>query len=182
MAVVEMTVDLLTLLTCWPNTSRQAHALAYLRTRRARMARHALWFYELPRHTRWLLVGTDRVQSLLVFAVSTPAIDEKACQAWRKALIALNEAVSPPEGAVGVPNEGDEQRRDAVLACDENDAAPLGSTSTPATAPKRRSHESLKWEEPRGTGMGFAVAQLAEVVVGLDRAAPSLRSELRRRA
>jgi hypothetical protein len=43
MAVVEMTVDLLTLLTCWPNTSRQAHALAYLRTRRARMARHALW-------------------------------------------------------------------------------------------------------------------------------------------
>lgn len=99
-ALVGMTVELLTMLTCWPNTAQPAHALAYLRTRRARMARHAPWFYELPRHVRWLLAGTDRVQSLLVFAASALAIDEKVSPAWRKALIALNERSWPPEGTV----------------------------------------------------------------------------------
>lgn len=90
-ALVGMTVELLTLLTCWPTTARPAHALVYLRSRRARMGHHAAWFYDLPWPARWLLAGTDRVPSLLVFAVCLPVIDERSRQVWRKGLGALNE-------------------------------------------------------------------------------------------
>jgi hypothetical protein len=58
-ALTGMTVELLTMLTCWPNTSRPAHALAYLRTRRARTVPHAPWFYQLPRHVRWFVGGGE---------------------------------------------------------------------------------------------------------------------------
>lgn len=51
-ALVGMTVELLTVLTCWPNTAAPVNPLAYVRTRRARMARHVAWFYELPRPVR----------------------------------------------------------------------------------------------------------------------------------
>jgi hypothetical protein len=101
--LVGMTAELLTVLTCWPNTVQPANALVYLRTRRARMARHAAWFYGLPRHVRWLLTGTDRVPSLLAFAVSAPTVDEKASNVWRKALASLNGLAKPEEGPAPEP-------------------------------------------------------------------------------
>ena len=103
-ALVGMTVELLTVLSCWPNTAPPAHALADLRTRRARMARHAGWFYKLPRHVRWLLAGTDRVQSLLAFAVSSPIMGEQSGRAWRKAVVALNELAKSAQGAAPKPS------------------------------------------------------------------------------
>jgi hypothetical protein len=102
--LVGMTAELLTVLTCWPNTVQPANALVYLRTRRARMARHAAWFYGLPRHVRWFLTGTDRVPSLLAFAVSAPTIDEKASEVWRKALASLNGLAKPGEGPAPEPS------------------------------------------------------------------------------
>jgi hypothetical protein len=96
--LVGMTAELLTVLTCWPNTVQPANALVYLRTRRARMARHVSWFYGLPRHVRWLLAGTDQVPSFLAFAVSTPTIDENASKVWRKALASLNGLAEPGGG------------------------------------------------------------------------------------
>ena len=47
-ALVEMSVELIVLLTCWPGAARPADALAYLRTRRARMIAYAPWLYALP--------------------------------------------------------------------------------------------------------------------------------------
>jgi hypothetical protein len=102
--LVGMTVELLTVLTCWPNTVQPANALVYLRTRRARMARHAAWFYSLPRNVRWFLAGTDRVPSLVVFAVSAPTIDERTSRSWRKALASLNGLAKPGQGADPEPS------------------------------------------------------------------------------
>jgi hypothetical protein len=96
-ALVGMTVELLVLLTCWPGGDRPASALAYLRTRRARMARHAPWLYALPLCARRLLVGTDRLPSLLTFVVGGAPVDETLGRAWRKALKALTANVEAAE-------------------------------------------------------------------------------------
>jgi hypothetical protein len=101
--LVGMTVELLTVLTCWPNAVQPANALVYLRTRRARMGRHAAWFYSLPRHVRWFLAGTDRVPSLVLFAVSAPTIDARASRLWRKALASLNGLAKLGEGPTPEP-------------------------------------------------------------------------------
>jgi hypothetical protein len=143
-----MTVEFLAVLTCWPNTARPAHALAYLRARRARMARQALRFYQLPRQPRWLLAGTDRVQSLLAFAVTAPAIDEKASQAWRKVLIALNEVVKPPEGTVVEPHEGRGKRQDAASLASAGATPCPRRNKYPSHDAEERSHKRLKFEEP----------------------------------
>jgi hypothetical protein len=144
-----MTVEFLTVLTCWPNTARPAHALAYLRTRRARMAPHVPWFYELPRSVRWLLAGTDRVPSLLAFAVSAPTIDEESRQVWRKGLVALNELgkstgdeVSEPSAAPADPGNTRElgssdlthRRRAAGCRREIPKTAPQRSAAIPTTA------------------------------------------------
>jgi len=55
MALVELTVELLVLITCWPGSPTPAHPLAYLRARRARMGRYAGWFYAVPRPARRFL-------------------------------------------------------------------------------------------------------------------------------
>ena len=65
MALIEMTVELLVLVTCWPGSPPPANPLAYLRTRRARMARHAGWL-EWRRHRRpdrcwWVRDGASRL-------------------------------------------------------------------------------------------------------------------------
>jgi hypothetical protein len=62
--LVEVLVDLLTLLTCWPTPGRPGEPLVYLRTRRARMACHAPWLYALPVSTRKLLLGTGSQPSV----------------------------------------------------------------------------------------------------------------------
>ena len=89
LALVEMSVELIVLLTCWPGTARPADALAYLRSRRARMVAHAPWLYALPLSVRQLLVGTDRLPSLLTFVVGGRHVDEALRTVWRKALDAL---------------------------------------------------------------------------------------------
>jgi hypothetical protein len=86
LALVEMTVELLVLLTCWPGTARPADALGYLRTRRARMVAHAPWLYALPPSVRRLLLGTHCLPSVLTFVIGGRQIDEALCRAWRRAL------------------------------------------------------------------------------------------------
>ncbi len=98
-----MTVELLTVLTCWPSTARPANALAYLRSRRARMARHIVWFYELPRPVRWLLTGKGRVPSLLASAVCVAPISEEQRRAWGRALVTLNGLVDVKPAGAPVP-------------------------------------------------------------------------------
>ncbi len=149
--LVEMTAELLTLLTCWPNTVQPANALVYARTRRARMARHAAWFYGLPRHVRWFLAGTDRVPSLLAFAVSAPTIDAKASKVWRKGLASLNGLAEPGEGRApepspapsepgqtGQPGCSDRNRRRRASRCQRDsetaETAPRGSATTATEA------------------------------------------------
>jgi hypothetical protein len=140
--LVGMTVELLTVLSCWPNTVQPANALVYLRTRRARMARHAAWFYDLPRHVRWFLAGTERVPPLVAFAVSAPTIDETASQLWRKALASLNGLTEPGEGPApkpsaartepgqtGQPGCSDRDRRRRASGCQRE-------IETPETAPR----------------------------------------------
>jgi hypothetical protein len=87
--LVEMIVELLTLVTSWPSRGRPAAPLAYLRARRARMARHAPWLYALAPATRKLLIGTDRLPSVLSFAVDDPAATQTLRQVWRNGLLAL---------------------------------------------------------------------------------------------
>ena len=64
-------VEVLTLVTCWPTQGRPAAPLPYLRARRARMTRYAPWLYAFAPPTRKLLVGTDRLPSVLSFAVGS---------------------------------------------------------------------------------------------------------------
>ena len=140
-ALVGMTVELLTVLTCWPNTARPAHPLAYLRARRARMARHVPWFYELPRSARWLLAGTGRVPSLLAFAVSAPIIDEESRQVSRKGLEALNGlARSAGDEAPELSARPLEPRRTGPLGCSDPDRRRRVSgcqCEAPAAAPQK---------------------------------------------
>ena len=97
MALVEMTVELLVLVTCWPGSPPPASPLAYLRTRRARMARHAGWLYALPPPARSLLVGTGRRPSLVAFAVKSQPVDDRLRRAWRRGLVAFAEHVASLE-------------------------------------------------------------------------------------
>ena len=140
-ALVGMTVELLTVLSCWPNTATPAHALADLRTRRARMARHAGWFYKLPRHVRWLLAGTDRVQSLLAFAVSSPIMGEQSRRAWRKAVVALNEHAKSAQGAAPKPSPTHVEPEHTDLPgssdLDRHRRATRCLRGTPETAPRK---------------------------------------------
>ena len=101
MALVEMTVELLVLVTCWPGSPPPASPLAYLRTRRARMARHAGWLYALPPPARSLLVGTGRRPSLVAFAVKSQPIDNRLRRAWRRGLVAFAEHVASLESWPG---------------------------------------------------------------------------------
>jgi hypothetical protein len=93
--LTELIVELLTIVTCWPNRGRPAAPLLYLRARRARMAQYAPWLYELSPSTRKLLVGTDRLPSVLSFAVDDPAATEALRRVWRNGLLALIRAVDP---------------------------------------------------------------------------------------
>jgi hypothetical protein len=102
MALVEATVELLVLLTCWPSSPTPANPLVNLRARRARMERHASWFYALPRPTRSLLAGTRRRPALVAFAVRAQPVDGSLRRAWRKGLVALEEHVANRDNA---PNE-----------------------------------------------------------------------------
>jgi hypothetical protein len=63
------------------------------------------------------------VTPLLGFAVSAPAIDEKARQAWRRGITALNEHAWPPRHRVVGPSEEHEQSKEAV-GVRSPDAAP----------------------------------------------------------
>jgi hypothetical protein len=101
--LVRMTVELLTVLTCWPSAARPANALAYLRSRGARMARHVVWFYELPRPVRWLLTGKGLVPSLLASAVCVAPISEEQRRAWGRALVTLNGLVDLKPAGAPVP-------------------------------------------------------------------------------
>ena len=99
-ALVEMTVELLVLLTCWPSSPAPANPLAYLRARRARMERHASWFYALPRPARSFLAGTRRRPALVTFTVNAQPDDDTLRRAWRKGLVALGEHVANSEKAL----------------------------------------------------------------------------------
>jgi hypothetical protein len=88
-ALVEVLVDLLTLLTCWPTPGRPGEPLVYLRTRRARMACHAPWLYALPVSTRKLLLGTGCQPSVLEFALVEREADRDLRLAWRNGLRAF---------------------------------------------------------------------------------------------
>lgn len=100
--LVEMVVDLAALVSCWPARPRPASPLRYLRVHRDRTARHIPWLYELPAPTRKLLTGTDRLPSLLVFAVvdadSSPAL-RRTWQAGLTALVNDTEATHLPSRA-----------------------------------------------------------------------------------
>jgi hypothetical protein len=87
--LTELIVEVLTLVTCWPTQGRPAAPLAYLRARRARMTRYAPWLYALAPPTRKLLVGTDRLPSVLSFAVDHPTATEALRRVWRNGLLAL---------------------------------------------------------------------------------------------
>lgn len=100
--LVEMTVDLFVLLTCWPGGSAPADRLGYLRTRRARMEEHAPWLYALPSCARRLLVGSARQPSLLTFVVGGHP-DGALVGLWRRALRALVPHVEAP-GYRGPPS------------------------------------------------------------------------------
>ncbi len=99
-ALVEATVELLVLLTCWPGSPTPADRLAYLRARRARMEKHASWFYALPRPTRSFLAGTRRRPALVVFAVKAQPVEDALRRAWRKGLLALGEHVANRDKAL----------------------------------------------------------------------------------
>ena len=118
LALVEMTVELLVLLTCWPGTAHPADALGYLRTRRARMVAHAPWLYALPPSVRRLLVGTDCLPSLLTFVVGGRQLDEALRRAWRQALGALAshvEAADRPARARRLADGARSARRSSLL-------------------------------------------------------------------
>lgn len=87
--LIELLVNLLTLLTCWPTPGRPGEPLVYLRTRRARMAGHAPWLYALPASTRKLLLGTASQPSVLEFALGEGEAAGDLRRAWRNALRAL---------------------------------------------------------------------------------------------
>jgi hypothetical protein len=114
--LVEVLVDLLTLLTCWPTSVRPDEPLVYLRTRRARMACHAPWLYALPVSTRKLLLGTGSLPSILEFALVEREADRDLLLAWRNALSAVvrsNGHLShrrPAEGSTG-PTAGGSRHR-----------------------------------------------------------------------
>jgi hypothetical protein len=87
--LVALLVDLITLVTCWPTTSRPEQPLVYLRQRRARMAGHAPWLYELPVSTRKLLLGTTSQPSVLEFALAEQEAGRELRLAWRNGLHAI---------------------------------------------------------------------------------------------
>lgn len=87
--LVELLVDLVTLLTCWPTPVRPGEPLVYLRERRARMAGHAPWLYALPAATRKLLLGTATQPSVLEFALADQKAGRELRRVWRNALRAL---------------------------------------------------------------------------------------------
>ena len=125
-ALVEMSVELIVLLTCWPGAARPADALAYLRTRRARMIAYAPWLYALPPSVRRLLVGTDCLPSVLTFVVGGQCVDEALRRAWRKALEDLKSHLAAVE--CSVPELGPPPT--------DAGAAEAASCSTPTTCPK----------------------------------------------
>jgi hypothetical protein len=88
-ALVELLVDLLSLLTCWPTEGRPREPLVYLRNRRARMADYAPWLYGLPVATRKLLLGTASQPSVLEVALVERGADRDLRRAWRNGLRAL---------------------------------------------------------------------------------------------
>jgi hypothetical protein len=159
LALVEMTVELLVLLTCWPGTAHPADALGYLRTRRARMVAHAPWLYALPPSVRRLLVGTDCLPSLLTFVVGGRQLDEALRRAWRQALGALAshvEAADRPAPELGAsPTEHGAP-----------DAAPYSSLR-PLSRTRRGRHHGPCRVRPRRSGreevqdMGLAPLALA---------------------
>ena len=120
--LVEATVELLVLLTCWPSTSAPARPLEYLRSRRARMAEQAPWFYDLPLPVRRLLSCTDRAPSLVTFAVRQLPIDDALREAWSRALATLNNLVLPPEQAV--TSAGEDHPKLAQAPCMQLTGAP----------------------------------------------------------
>lgn len=104
--LVEIIVELVVLLTCWPNQPRPTAPLTYLRTRRNRMGHHAPWLYALPHTTRMLLTGTDRRPSLLEFSLNGSTDHAGALgRGWREGLVAfirqLEVATPSPDGSSG---------------------------------------------------------------------------------
>ena len=87
--LIELIVELLALLTCWPTQGQPAAPLVYLRARRARMAGYAPWLYALAPSTRKLLVGTDQLPSVLSFAVDDTDATVALRRVWRNGLLAL---------------------------------------------------------------------------------------------
>ncbi len=157
-ALVEMSVELIVLLTCWPGAARPADALAYLRTRRARMIAYAPWLYALPPSVRRLLVGTDCLPSVLTFVVGGQCVDEALRRAWRKELEDLKSHLAAVE--CSVPELGPPPT--------DAGAAEAASCSTPTTCPKvrRDRHHGPCRVGPRrsgsggGSGRGTGVAQV----------------------
>jgi hypothetical protein len=94
-SLIEITVDLMALLTCWPGGIAPADQLGYLRARRARMEGHAPWLYALPASARRLLLGTERHPSLLTFVVGTRRPSDAQRRAWRRAMGALVSHLEP---------------------------------------------------------------------------------------
>ncbi len=136
-ALVEMTVDLIVLLTWWPGGAAPADRLGYLRTRRVRMEDHAPWLYALPPSARRLLLGTARHPSILAFVVGRRRPCDNLQRAWRRALGAL---VSHIE-AVG---DAEAERRDAPGGAD----APVADCR-PCSSPQRPRDNDLR---PRRAG------------------------------
>ena len=131
-ALVEMIVELIVLLTCWPGAARPADALAYLRTRRARMIAHAPWLYALPPSVRRLLVGTDCLPSVLTFVVGGQCVDKALRRAWRKALEDLTSHLAAAECSVPRARpaaNGRRSRRGSFLLY--TDPVPEGSQRSP---------------------------------------------------
>ena len=119
MALVEMTVELLVLVSCWPGSPTPSNPSAYLRARRARMARHAGWLYALPRPARSLLIGTGRRPSLVAFAMKPRPADDCLRRAWRRGLMAFGEHVanleSSPARQLGPSERAPEEMRPTQL-------------------------------------------------------------------
>lgn len=166
-----MPVELLTMLTCWPNTSRPAHALAYLRTRRARTVPPRSLV--LPTASAGgMVVGGDKPgDSPPRLRRQRAGIDEKARQAWRSgSQLSMN--TPGHHGAVSWGQAKGLSRARRQWACVHPTPLP-GPNECPSHDAKVPSRRALEWEEPRGTSVGVrvvadAVAQLAGVVVSLS--------------
>ena len=150
LALVEMTVELLVLLTCWQGTARPADALGYLRTRRSRMVAHAPWLYALPPSVRRLLIGTDCLPSVLTFVIGGRQVDEALRRAWRRALGALASHVE----AAGrtAPELGASPTEHGAPDAARSDRFP-GPDEVATTAPVGWGHDGQAREEVQDMGL-----------------------------